>query len=197
MSKVYDYSAFKPTDHPVCDWQDNPDPLEIIKTQPDQDFSELVGKHIIYTYANGWQYEYYFRNESEGDYRIGSGMVAGRWTTNQKLLISNMGHGTYKVAWVEPTGTVCSLDINFRERWLHGFFGLAQWINNSPELSTVHQNLHLKEMREHRDNGPLYPLFVQFDFAEITFMEDCGRDNDDVISCGPGELPAGYLERKN
>ena len=58
MSTVYDYSAFNPTDHPVCDWKDNPDPLAIIKTQPDQDLSELVGKHIIYTYANGWQYEY-------------------------------------------------------------------------------------------------------------------------------------------
>jgi phenolic acid decarboxylase len=124
-------------------------------------------------------------------------MVAGRWTTNQKLMISNMGHGTYKVAWVEPNGTVCSLDINFRERWLHGFFGLAQWINRAPELSIVHQNLHLKEMRGHRDNGPLYPLLVQFDFAEITFIEDCGRDNDDVINCGPSELPEGYLERKN
>lgn len=195
--QVYDYSAFAPTDNPLQDWQMNPDPQQIIKTQPEQDLSEFVGKHIIYTYANGWQYEYYFRNESVGDYRIGSGMVGGRWTTHQKLMVVNLGHGTYKVAWAEPTGSVCCLDINFQERWLHGFFGLAQWLTTSPQVSTVHQNLHLETMREHRDKGPLYPLYVNWDFAEITYIEDRGRDNDDVINCEVSELPDGYWVRKN
>lgn len=197
MPKVYDYSAFKPTNHPVCDWQMNPAPQAMIKTQPDQDLSEFVGKHIIYTYANGWQYEYYFRNESLGDYRIHSGSVANRWTTHQKLMVVNVGHGTYKFAWVEPTGSVCCLDVNFKERWIHGFFGLSQWINKDPSLSVLHQNEHLDAMRKHRDEGPLYPLMVNWDFAEITFIEDCGRDRDDVINCDPSELPAGYTDRRN
>jgi phenolic acid decarboxylase len=34
-------------------------------------------------------------------------------------------------------------------------------------------------------------------FADITFMEDCGRDNDNVINCPTSQLPAGYLERRN
>ena len=197
MNKTYDYSAFAPTDNPVCDWQTNTDPQVIIKTQPEQDLSEFVGKHIIYTYANGWHYEYYFRNETMGDYRISSGLVAGRWTTHQKLMVVNLGHGTFKVAWIEPTGSACCLDINFKERWLHGFFGMAQWIMKTPEVTAVHQNLHIPTMRENRDKGPLYPLFVNFDFAEITFMEDCGRDNDDVINCAPSDLPEGYLNRRN
>ena len=68
-----------------------PPPTTPIKPQPDQDLSGLVGKHIIYTYANGWHYEYYFRNENAGDYRIASGMVADRWMINQRLLINNLG----------------------------------------------------------------------------------------------------------
>jgi phenolic acid decarboxylase len=40
---------------------------------------------------------------------------------------------------------------------------------------------------------------VQFDnnFAEITFQEDCGRDNDEVIVCAASELPEGYIDRRN
>ncbi len=197
MSSNYDYSAFEPTDSPLQDWQDNPAPQQLIKTQPEQDLSEFVGKHIIYTYANGWHYEYYFRNETCGDYRIGSGDVGGRWTTHQKYMPSYLGHGTYKLAWVEPPGSVVCLNFNFEERWLHGFFGLAQWLIKSPEVGTVHQNAHLKNIREHRDKGPIYPLNVNYDFAEITFIEDCGRDNDDVINCEVSELPEGYWVRSN
>ena len=54
-----------------------------------------------------------------------------------------------------------------------------------------------KDMRHHREIGPTHPLMANFDWAEITFMEDCGRDNDDVINCGPSELPEGYLDRRN
>ncbi|AQQ69324.1 hypothetical protein Mag101_01885 [Microbulbifer agarilyticus] len=169
----------------------------MVKTQPQGDLSEFVGKHIIYTYANGWQYEYYFRNENCGDYRIHNGVVGKRWTTVQRYMPVNLGHGIYKVAWTEPTGSVVSLDINFKERWLHGFFGLAQWLVKSPEVGTVHQNAHLKNIREHRDKGPLYPLLVNFDFAEITYLEDRGIDNDDVINCEVDELPDGYWDRRN
>ena len=31
---------------------------------------ELVGKHIIYTYENGWEYEVYYKNKSTIDYRV-------------------------------------------------------------------------------------------------------------------------------
>lgn len=36
------------------------------------------GMHFIYTYANGWEYELYVKNERVIDYRIHSGMVGGR-----------------------------------------------------------------------------------------------------------------------
>ncbi len=32
---------------------------------PEQDFSIILGKHIIYTYENGWQYGCYFKSETK------------------------------------------------------------------------------------------------------------------------------------
>ena len=52
-------------------------------------------------------------------------------------------------------------------------------------------------MREGRDKGPQHHMVVNWDWAEITFMRDCGRDNDDVIACTPSDLPDGYLDRRN
>jgi hypothetical protein len=34
-------------------------------------------------------------------------------------------------------------------------------------------------------------------FAEITFLEDVGPNRDDIITCPPDQLPAGYADRKN
>jgi len=187
----------KSVNEPTCDWEMGPPPTTPIKTQPDQDLSGIVGKHIIYTYANGWHYEYYFRNENAGDYRIASGMVADRWMINQRLLINNLGHDTFKVVWHEPTGTTCALEINFEERWLHGLIVFPRWIDQHPKRTVCHQNEHLDAMRKYRDEGPTYPVQFDNNFAEITFLEECGRDNDDVIACAASELPEGYLDRRN
>ena len=181
----------------ICTWESVPPAITSCKTQPEQDLSGIVGKHIIYTYVNGWHYEYYFRNETAGDYRIASGMVADRWMCNQKLLIDSLGHGTFKVLWHEPTGTSCSLNINFEERWLHGTIIFPRWIFENPKKTVCHQNLYLDDMLRYRDQGPIYPVQIESNFAEITFIEDCGRDNDNVIACPASQLPEGYLERKN
>ncbi|CDI57576.1 Protein of unknown function [Lactobacillus helveticus CIRM-BIA 951] len=37
-----------------------------------------MGTHFIYTYDNGWEYEWYCKNDHTVDYRIHGGMVAGR-----------------------------------------------------------------------------------------------------------------------
>jgi hypothetical protein len=41
------------------------DPFE--STKPEE-IAAFVGKHIIYTYENGWQYEIYVRNDRTLDY---------------------------------------------------------------------------------------------------------------------------------
>ena len=40
---------------------------------------DFLGTHFIYTYDNGWEYEWYAKNDHTVDYRIHGGMVAGRW----------------------------------------------------------------------------------------------------------------------
>ena len=35
------------------------------------------------------------------------------------------------------------------------------------------------------------------EFADITFVEDCGRANEMVMACAPEDLPAGYAAWKN
>jgi ribonuclease Z len=42
-----------------------------------------------------------------------------------------------------------------------------------------------------------YPLELVDSFATITFIEDCLRDDDTIIACGPEDLPAGYAGRRN
>ena len=49
------------------------------------DLSGFVGKHLVYTYDNGWNYEIYVKNETTLDYRIHSGLVANRWVKDQRL----------------------------------------------------------------------------------------------------------------
>lgn len=38
-----------------------------------RDLSQFVGTHFVYTYDNGWKYEWYARNETTCDYRIHKG----------------------------------------------------------------------------------------------------------------------------
>ena len=57
---------------------------------------DFIGTHFIYTYDNGWEYEWYAKNENTVDYRIHGGMVAGRWVTNQKAEIVKLTDGVFK-----------------------------------------------------------------------------------------------------
>lgn len=71
---------------------------------------DFLGTHFIYTYDNGWEYEWYAKNDHTVDYRIHGGMVAGRWVKDQPAHIHQLTEGIYKIAWTEPTGTDVALD---------------------------------------------------------------------------------------
>ncbi len=49
------------------------------------DLSGFIGKHLVYTYDNGWNYEIYIKNENTIDYRIHSGLVGNRWVKDQQV----------------------------------------------------------------------------------------------------------------
>jgi phenolic acid decarboxylase len=170
------------------------DPFE--STKPEQ-LTGFIGKHFIYTYANGWQYEMYLKDARTIDYRIHSGMVGGRWVRGQEAHIVRLSDDVVKISWDEPTGTSVSVAVNFAERQLHGIIFFPQWIEQSPQKTVCFQNDHLDAMRSYRDAGPHYPKLVIDEFAPITFLEERGERDETVIACAPADLPAGYTDRRN
>lgn len=165
-------------------------------TKPET-LTRFIGKHFIYTYDNGWQYELYVKDAMTIDYRIHSGMVGGRWVKDQKAHIVRLSDDVFKISWDEPTGTSVSLAINLAERHVHGVIFFPQWIAQDPGKTICFQNEHLALMRQYRDAGPTYPKLVIDEFAKITFQEDCGPNDNALIACGPEALPAGYASRSN
>ena len=76
--------------------------------------------HFIYTYENGWEYEWYAKNDHTVDYRI-----HGEWQLDvgskiKEAHIVMLTEGVYKVAWTEPTGTDVALDFVPNEKKLNG-----------------------------------------------------------------------------
>ena len=57
---------------------------------------DFLGTHFIYTYDNGWEYEWYAKNDHTVDYRIHGGMVAGRWVKDQEADIVMLTEGVIR-----------------------------------------------------------------------------------------------------
>lgn len=155
---------------------------------PPQDLSKIVGHRFVYTYANGWQYEMYVKNDHTIDYRIHSGMVGGRWVKDQCVGLVQLDDDSYKVFWNEPTGTSVVVNVMPGKRRLHGVIFFPHWVEQHGERTVCFQNDHLDEMRRYRDEGPTYPIYVVPEFAKITLFEYVGTDDESVISVAPGHL---------
>ena len=167
------------------------------KSTKPETLARFVGKHFIYTYENGWHYETYIRSAYFADFRIHSGLLTGRWVTSTKMHLVKITDEICKMSWSEPTGTCVSLLFDIAARRMHGTIFFPQWIAKDPKEAIVHENEHDAEMQAYRDAGPTYPTMVIDEFADISFMEDCGENNDKVIACSSTKLPAGYASRKN
>lgn len=161
------------------------------------ELKDFIGRHFIYTYDNGWQYEIYIKNRDVMDYRIHSGMVGGRWVRDQKVDITALRESLFRINWDEPPGTTVSLAVDLERRKIHCFACFPHWIKEDPQKIVCFQNEHLDLMRRYRDEGPTYPHFILNEWANITFLENCGADNEDVINCAPAALPPNYTKRRN
>jgi Phenolic acid decarboxylase (PAD) len=75
---------------------------------PPQDLSGILGYRYIYTYANGWQYELYAKNQKAIDYRIHSGHVGGRWVKDQTVDLFQLADDSYRCASKTIISTKCS-----------------------------------------------------------------------------------------
>ncbi len=113
--------------------------------------ADFIGTHFIYTYDNGWEYEWYAKNDHTVDYRIHGGMVAGRWVKDQPAHIHLLTEGVYKVAWTEPTGTDVALDFVPNEHKLNGTIFFPNWVQTHPEITVCYQNDHLDLMYAARE----------------------------------------------
>jgi phenolic acid decarboxylase len=159
--------------------------------------SGLVGHRFIYTYANGWQYEMYVKNATTIDYRIHTGHVGGRWVRDQTVDLVTLAPDVYKISWTEPTGTSVVVNVMPALRRLHGTIFFPEWIRTDGARTVLYQNDHLDEMHAYRDAGPTYPIYVVPEFAAITLFEHVGADDETIIACAPGDLPAGFADRRN
>lgn len=75
------------------------------------------------------------------------------------------------------------------DRLFHGTIFFPRWVMNNPEKTVCFQNDHIPLMNSYRDAGPAYPTEVIDEFATITFVRDCGANDDSVIACAASELP--------
>lgn len=157
-----------------------------------QDLSGLVGKHLVYTYDNGWNYEIYVKNSTTMDYRIHSGIVGNRWVKDQRVYIVRVAKDVYKISWTEPTGTDVSLIVNLADRIFHGTIFFPRWIINDPKKTVCFQNDFIPLMEQYREAGPAYPTEVIDEFATITFVRTVGENDESIINCPASELPADF-----
>ena len=156
------------------------------------DLSGLLGKHLVYTYDNGWNYEIYVKNAEYMDYRIHSGIVGNRWVKGQRVYIVQVAKDVYKISWTEPTGTDVSLIVNLADNVFHGTIFFPRWIINDPQKTVCFQNDHIPLMEQYRAEGPAYPTEVIDEFATITFVRQCAQNDESIIACAASELPADF-----
>lgn len=160
-----------------------------------KELEDFIGTHFIYTYDNGWEYEWYAKNDHTVDYRIHGGMVKGRWVKDQEADIVKLTDGVFKITWTEPTGTDVALDFMPNEKKLHGTIFFPKWVEEHPEITVTFQNEHIAEMEAAREKYETYPKLLVPEFATITYMGNAGVDNEDVISEEPYEgMPADIRE---
>lgn len=148
---------------------------------------DFIGTHMIYTYDNGWEYEMYVKNENTIDYRIHSGMVAGRWVKDQKVDIVQIIAGVYKISWTEPTGTDVSLNFVPDQNIMHGVIFFPKWVHERPDITVCYQNDYIELMETSREKYDTYPKYVVPEFANITYVGQPGINNEQVVSEAPYE----------
>ncbi|MCS5422980.1 MULTISPECIES: phenolic acid decarboxylase [Psychrilyobacter] len=145
----------------------------------------FIGTQMIYTYANGWEYEIYIKNEDTVDYRIHSGMVGGRWVKEQKMHLVELTKGVYKISWTEPTGTDVSLNFMLEDNKMHGVIFFPKWVHDHSEITVCYQNDYIDLMEESREKYETYPKDVVDEFAAITYVKNVGVNNENIISEAP------------
>lgn len=152
------------------------------------DLSKFVGKRFVFTYNSGWSYELYIKNAGRVDYRVHHGVIGDRWIKNQHVYMSLISKDICKLSWTERTGTNVSIIINLVDHYYQGTLFFPHWIIKHPEKAAHAINDTLPLIELYREAGPTYPIEIVDEFARITFVEDCGSDDETIIACPSSEL---------
>ncbi|WP_433562591.1 phenolic acid decarboxylase [Nocardia sp. CA-151230] len=161
------------------------------------DLSGIVGRHLIYAYENGWKYDLYIRNSQTVAFRCLMGPMFGRWSTAQPAKMIQLSGDMYKLAWVEPTGTVTVLIVWLGERRVHTTICYPQWMLDLPESTLGRYEDDIPQIIADRDQGPTYPQTLIASTGRITYLEIREPDDDTVIDRPPAKLPLDYANRIN
>ena len=83
-----------------------------------KELEDFIGTHFIYTYDNGWEYEWYAKNDHTVDYRIHGGMVKGRWVKDQEADIVKLTDGVFKINGLKNIQKSLLLSkMNISQKW--------------------------------------------------------------------------------
>ena len=159
------------------------------KDQDDEAFVEatlvpLVGKRLIYMYENGWEYEVYYKNKNNIDYKVLKGMVAGRCVNNQSIHMRRLSATSeiFMVNWTEPTGTCVCQVVDLDRRSMQSVIFFPHWVVDNPSKPVLFQNDHLPIIATYRDIGPTYPIHVVNESAFIHTILNSVLDNERHMS---------------
>ena len=163
-----------------------------ISSKKDQDEEELVdstlvplvGKRLIYMYENGWEYEVYYKNKSNIDYKVLKGMVAGRCVNNQVIHMRRLSATSemFMVNWTEPTGTCVCQVVDLDRRSMQSVIFFPHWVVDNPSKTVLFQNDHLPIIATYRDVGPTYPIRVVNESGFIHTILNSVLDNERHMS---------------
>ena len=84
---------------------------------------------------------------------------------------------------------------------MHGIIFFPKWVHEHPEITVCYQNDYIDVMKESREKYETYPKYVVPEFADITYLNNAGINNETLISEAPYEgmtddIRAGKLKKR-
>ncbi|OWZ33175.1 phenolic acid decarboxylase [Cryptococcus neoformans c45] len=95
--------------------------------------SDIVNKHLIYTYDNGWKYEFWLKSERRIVYAIHGGPMNGR-KNYQTCAVQEVRTGEiFQISWVEETSTVVSIIVDLPQKRIITYMAFSRGHWDYPE----------------------------------------------------------------
>ena len=156
----------------------NPLVGEIRRPVPQEEFeNEVKNKHFVYTYSNGWDYEFYVPNDERIVYKISGGPMAGR-LNYQTAYYQRIRKNLWQMNWLEETGTIVSLVLDIDMKTVTTFIAFSKGHWENADAAHGFKNENLQQWRELSKIGIHTNRYLLPEQATIS-----------NIYSGPGELP--------